>query len=877
MKEPAARGERDEPLLRDWAELGPLMDQVLDAAPEERAALIGELAAGDAARQRTLEQLVAECERDLPLLNRVAAVRFDALAREPAESILPELIADRYRTGRELGRGGMARVYLARDTKHGRDVAIKVIRQELSASLGHGRFLREIEIAARLRHPNIVPLYDSGDVGGSLYFVMPYEEGRSLRQRLQVEGALPIADAMSVLRDVARALAYAHEHGVVHRDVKPDNVMLSGDAAVVTDFGIAKAVSAALTDGGAGPTLTQAGSGIGTPAYMAPEQAMGDPATDHRADIYSFGCVAYELFTGKPPFPEPTSHQVIAAHLTQAPRPVAELRAEVPPPVADLIAHCLAKLPADRPQNVRDVLGALDGAAATGSGARVVPSAKTSGWTRTIQQGMVAGALTLLAVVGYRASRAPVLPVPITLAVLPLGNTSGDTAVNYLTDALPEEIASTLGRVPGIQIRSRSGARKYRGQLGVDVAEAGETLGADYVMTGVLRREPGGWILSADFSRAADKTTLWSGAFTISPDQQARAVETVIRSLLASLRGQFPNAIGADPLVASARNSLANEMYLRGQWLLSRRGLSVKPSADMFRSAIQEDTLFAPAYAGLSMALALYPYFQRGSWAKEVHGEVVSNAGRAIELDPTLALPHVALGVAYEHNMQWQRAEAEFQKALDLEPNHTEALIQYGRYLMVVGRLKEALDPFRAALRTDPFSAVALSLMSYTYHMLRIQDSARVNINRAVQTDPENLTTRTLGSRIRLHNSDLAGARALVPVMNSNTDTDYAVVLIATGDTAGALRALRATEGETPPSPNVETLRASIWMALKDSTRSLAALAKATEDGEIWFMRRPVGDPHYDFVRGTAGFASLLRRLGLPASLATMPPDALAR
>ena len=231
-------------------------------------------------------------------------------------------------------------------------------------------------------------------------------KARSLRERLRQEGALPIADALSVLRDVARALAYAHDHGVVHRDVKPDNVMLSGDAAVVTDFGIAKAVSAALTDAGAGPTLTQAGSGIGTPAYMAPEQAMGDPGTDHRADIYSFGCLAYEVFTGTTPFPEPTSHQVIAAHVSQVPRRVTELRAEVPPSVADLIAHCLAKLPDERPQRVRDVLGVLDGTT-THSGVRPSPIAPRSVRGTAVRWGAVAVALTLLAFAGYRMTRAP--------------------------------------------------------------------------------------------------------------------------------------------------------------------------------------------------------------------------------------------------------------------------------------------------------------------------------------------------------------------------------------------------------------------------------------------------------------------------------------
>src|SRR5262249_47019196 len=324
--------------------------------------------------------------------------------------------AGRYRVGRERGRGGMASVYLARDEKHGRDVAIKVIKSDLSASLGHERFLREIEIAARLRHPNIVPLYDSGEANGSLFFVMPYESGQSLRDRLREGGALPIADALSVLRDVARALAHAHEQGVVHRDIKPDNVMLSGDAAVVTDFGIAKAVSVALT-AASDATLTQAGTIIGTPAYMAPEQATGDSAIDHRADIYSFGCLGYELLTGRPPFQEQTTHLLIAAHLMTAPRPIAEIRADVPPMVAALLERCLAKAPADRPQSVNEILKVLDGTPGWGVSAPH-PAQRVVAGRSTARRTWLAVATLLAALVatgGYLATRTS---PPITLAVL---------------------------------------------------------------------------------------------------------------------------------------------------------------------------------------------------------------------------------------------------------------------------------------------------------------------------------------------------------------------------------------------------------------------------------------------------------------------------
>ena len=238
--------DRSDALLpNDWADLAAALDTLLDTPTERRAAVLSELSAGDPARRATLEQLVAECERHAPLLDRPAAERFDRLVAEQVDVPLPDTLGGRYRIDRELGHGGMARVYLARDLKHARDVAVKVIRPDLAASLGRERFLGEIAIAARLRHPNIVPLYDSGDADGVLYFVMPYEDGPSLRTRLAGGEPLPVAECVTTLRDVARALAYAHEHGVVHRDVKPDNVMMSGGTAVVADFGIAKALAGA--------------------------------------------------------------------------------------------------------------------------------------------------------------------------------------------------------------------------------------------------------------------------------------------------------------------------------------------------------------------------------------------------------------------------------------------------------------------------------------------------------------------------------------------------------------------------------------------------------------------------------------------------------
>ena len=864
-------------LLADrWRQLSPLVDAVLDAPPERRASVLREVSGGDLQLQAEVEGLVDECERGVPMLDRPVVDGFSGLLVDDAADAIPEILGGRYRIEREVGRGGMARVYLARDLKHSRSVAVKVIRHDLAASLGSDRFLREIEIAARLRHPNIVPLYDSGDADGMLYFVMPYEEGPSLRTRLERDGALSVTQCVNVLRDVARALAYAHQHGVVHRDVKPDNVMMSGDAAVVTDFGIAKAVHAAQSDAPTG-TLTQPGAGLGTPAYMAPEQAVGDPATDHRADIYSFGCLAYELFAGHPPFHDLPTHEIIAAHVGTKPVPLTSASAAVPESIAGLVARCLEKSPGARPQSAQELLAELD-SAQTG------PNELVRRRRQTPQAMLVTSiivAVVLIGGAGYVISRgraaAAKAPREVTVAVLPLV-TLGDSGQRDLAYGLSDEIAIALVKVPGVRVMSRGGVAGSREQRDVDLEKTGRELGAQFLVMGSLRAASGQLTVLAKLVRARDGATVWADQFDRGLDALA-----AVRDEIANATGDSLRRIAGAPVSARAReqpdrgtpNAEAYRLYVLGQRALTLRGQSVRASIERFRRATELDTLYADAFSGLSLALALSPYFDTTS-TREVSGPVRSAAQRALRLDPTLAPPHVALGLVHQFEYQWDSAAAEFQTALRLHPDDIEALVQYGRYMLHTGRTAEALKQFLAARRTEPASALVSSWVANAYFFQGQMDSALAESARAFQNDPTNYTTLYNGSWIRFKAGDSTGARDLAKRL-SRFNAGALRTFAALGDTATALGRLRELESVRPPRWLTATKRAYVMFAIGDTTAAMAALERATDANELWPAYAPVIDPMYDPVRSSARFHALLRRVNLPLSEAIVGPRPVSR
>ena len=877
-------GSPGEPMSRErWARLAPLVDAALELPSSERAAYCDRIAAGDAALGAELRRLIARAEGTAGLFTAAAVERFGLLFDDATpRSAQPDLLAvlqaslgSAYRLDREIGGGGMSRVFVAHEPGLGRQVVIKVLSPELGGGISADRFAREIRLAASLQQANIVPLLAAGSAAGYPYYTMPVVDGRSLRDRLERDGALPIADAVGILRDVARALAFAHARGVVHRDIKPGNVLLSGGTAVVTDFGIAKAIAAAGGDrdrreGGNDLndiTLTETGSSLGTPAYMAPEQAAGDPASDHRADLYSFACMAYEMFTGAPPFHGLPIHRVIAAHFNTIPQPLAEQRRDVPAAIASVIMRCLEKDPGRRPQTATEVLDALDARAAAGGEAPPVVSP-----VRTKRGLFAVVAIVLLSVstaTAYLVRRAP--PEPLTLAAIPFTNTAHDTALDYRSDGIRDEILTAMSRVPGVQIIGRAAAYRYKNQFdGSDVRTVARNLGVRFLVTGTLRESSGQVTISAQLNDSTTGAELWSDTFVRDSKDFGSIADDIVRTVTDTLRARFGNRVGQRQRQAptiGTTNSEALDLYLMGQdQLQHRRG--VRQSVANFERAIQLDPKFARAYASLAMALQLYPYFV-GTPPDEVKDTTIAVANRALGLDNTLAAPHIALGTAYAHVGRWADALAELRRGVEQDPSDVGARVTYGRYLVTVGRARDAIGQLKEAKRIERVSALVSAWLAYAYYQNGQTDSAIVEAEKAAQ-DSTLLAAANIAARLRLARGKLDDARriALVPPRTVMTNSPY--VFAQTGDTAMAMRLLHEMTFNQPRPWFVEAATSMVQLAIGDTAGAFSSLEQsARTSGPIWVEYFLVGDPAYDPVRRNPRFIALLRQ-------ANLDPDAFA-
>ena len=449
-----------------------------------------------------------------------------------------EAFAKSYAVEREVGQGGMATVYLARDLKHARPVALKVLRPELAAAMGGDRFPREIQIVAQLAHPHILPLHDSGELGGFLYYVMPFVEGESLRQKLTREGRLALHEAVRILREVTDAVAYAHQRGIVHRDIKPDNVMLSGRHALVTDFGVAKALSAAA----ATDKLTTVGLALGTPSYMSPEQAMGETDLDHRSDIYALGAMAYEMLTGAPPFSRPTAQAILSAHVLETAEQVAGRREDVPPALNELIMRCLVKNKAERWQSADEMLPILETALTPSGG--LTPTSTRPYKTTTAQpkpktRRWAIGAVTaaVVAVVGFgawRALGAADIPGPNRMAVLPITDVSGSDG--QLVTAMHNQLIVSLGQIEGVTVAPGSAMEVYK-TAPKPAAEVAQELKVGALLEGNVFRAGQRLRITLQLTNPRTIAQIWSKSYDIDLKSDLfDAIDKVIPQIIDGIR-----------------------------------------------------------------------------------------------------------------------------------------------------------------------------------------------------------------------------------------------------------------------------------------------------------------------------------------------------
>jgi eukaryotic-like serine/threonine-protein kinase len=530
---------------------------------------------------------------------------------------LQTTLGDGYTLEREIGGGGMSRVFVARENALGREVVVKVLAPELSASVSAERFTREIATAARLQQANIVPVLTAGASDGVPYYTMPYVTGESLRALMANGTPLSTADALNVLRDVARALAYAHGQGVIHRDIKPDNILLSAGTAVVTDFGIAKAISAARTQDGVVPRdndgqLTQSGTSVGTPAYMAPEQAVGEQI-DHRADLYAWGVVAYELLSGAHPFAGKTgASQLIAAHIAEVPRDLTGGTRHIARDVSALVMQCLAKNPADRPANASDLLTRLSVIAtpsteAATDGVLRAPNSNRSVWLAAT---LAVVALIIAAVFYVRRDRAPSSSVAsaestTSIAVLPFADLSPDRASAYLGDGVAETLINALSKVPGLSVSARTSAFSVRDKEN-DLQAIGKLLGVSAVLTGSIQHAGDQLRITARAVRIANDSILWSQSCDRPAADIFAVQDEVARAVVAAMRLTMAVVPDSSRDVGGTTNVAAYEAYLLGRyhWNLRTTAGMIQATA-AFKQAIAADSNYARAWSGLADSYVL--------------------------------------------------------------------------------------------------------------------------------------------------------------------------------------------------------------------------------------------------------------------------------
>src|SRR5829696_2473767 len=737
-------------------------------------------------------------------------------------------VADRYRIEEEIGHGGMASVYLAEDLKHGRKVAIKVLLPAPGHSYEPQRFLREIRIAARLSHPQILPLHDSGEFDGLLYFVMPYAGCETLRDRLRSEGPLPIDAALRITRAVAAALGYAHRLNVLHRDIKPENILLQEGEPVVADFGVATAISAA---GGDNIYITDRGFAVGTPAYMSPEQASADRDLDGRSDLYSLACVLFEMLTGQPPFAGSSARATMARHAIEPPPSIRALRSTVPLAVDLALQRALAKSPDDRFADMAEFCEAL-----------VTPTAVA----------------------------APVTTEPQTraIAVLPFVNASADPDNEYFSDGMTDELITALTKVEGLRVASRTSVFALK-QVREDVRTLGARLNVSAVLEGTVRTAGNRIRITVQLTSIADGRALWSERYDREMADVFAIQDEIAGTIVRTLRSTLLGRLGDPTPVRYTENVRAYSLYLKGRFWWNRRTQGdIAQGIRYFEEAIQEDPGYALAYSGLADSYALDLDY-RGAPVKEGMERAKAEARKAIELDETLAEAHTSLGwVTFIYDWDWSGADREFRRAIELNPQYATARQWYAWYLMAMGRFDEALSEGRIAVDLDPASVSIRRSLGWLQYYSGQHGAALESLRRALTMNPTAEETHRLLGLVYMQQGryDEAADSFREAVANSNNATlafaGLGHVAALRGDPLEARKVLKELQTRARTQYVSPLALVGLQVTLGDIDAAFEGLERAYQERRGWMAYLKI-EPMLAAIRSDPRFHGFLERMRL--------------
>jgi serine/threonine-protein kinase len=743
---------------------------------------------------------------------------------------LSAALAARYQVRRELGQGGMAKVFLARDLKYEREVAVKVLRPDLAADVGAARFLHEIQTAARLRHPHILPLYDSDQADGLVYYVMPYIEGETLRQRLARERQLPVSDALQIAREVLDALSYAHGANVVHRDIKPANILLDAGHAVVADFGIARAI-------GEGDSTT--GHVIGTPAYMSPEQIDGSKYLDGRTDIYSLGCVLFEMLVGEPPFRGTTLTAVIANRLT-SPIPSARAFRELIPEAVDAaVKKAMATLPADRFATAAQFTEAL------GTSATV---AIAVGAAQAMVQEVIAAK---------------------SVAVLPFENMSTDPENEYFSDGITDDIIAQLSKISALKVISRTSSMQYKKTTKKITAIADE-LGVGAVLEGSVRRAGQRVRIVAHLVDPKTEKHLWGDTF----DRNLSDIFEVQSEVAQQITGALSVALSPEEKERVEKKATgdadAYNLYLLGRFQANKWSeADVLKAIDYYQLAVAKDPGYAVAYAGLADAYELLSIGFSSKPPVEYLGQAKAMALKALQMDDSLAEAHTSLAYArWLGDLDWLGAEREFKRALELMSSYVMAHEWYAEYLASLGRHDEALLRAKRAQQLDPLAVPVNRTVGWVLYFARRYDEAIEELRKTLAMNPE-----FLGARLVLwwayvakgaHDQALADIRREVerPGLRTIKKLTLAYACAASGNGEEASGILWELEPKLATEHRLALLSALPLAALDQRDRAFEQLERAyqlREPGLLFLKVAPWADP----LRQDPRYGALVEKLGL--------------